>query len=306
MAQARSCGSCSFCPHVNRTLIRSAENLQQISDLRSEIRSETLTQAFHPWHTEKERGSGHTSSPQLNSTVCIESFISLLGSVLWLKGSYRSSLCYWCQCQRISKDAERAWCYLFKYRQRQAHSDWAWKSESIPLNNISDIVVLTFPDRFSQVQSTSTRHGLLYGNWNPTPSILICGLECLAELCVVGVKRVRLQHKRFYQRDINHGMNYKGATHYCCQDKNRRENKSMLDRESMNDQYMQSEMFYSQKITIIICGAIKNYAADARTLNVSPPCLVYRCRREVSALNRAWQQHTKTLVIKSQAHSSLR
>lgn len=79
---------------------------------------------------EKERGSGHTSSPQLHSTVCIEPFISLLGSVPGLKGSYRSSLCYWCQCQRIWKDAEQvAQCYLFKYRRRRAQSDY--KAEKV-------------------------------------------------------------------------------------------------------------------------------------------------------------------------------
>lgn len=77
-----------------------------------------LKKEFHP---EKERTSGHTSSPQLNSTVCIEPFISLLGSVLRLKGNYRTPLCYWCQCQKVCKDAEQgAQCYLFKYRQGQA------------------------------------------------------------------------------------------------------------------------------------------------------------------------------------------
>lgn len=94
-----------------------------------------LKQPLHPQHTEREtqrervreRGGGHTSSPKLHSTVCIEPFISLLGSVPELKGSYRSSLCYWCQCQRIWKDAEQgAQCCLFKYRQGQAPRDWGW------------------------------------------------------------------------------------------------------------------------------------------------------------------------------------
>lgn len=41
-------------------------------------------------------------------------------------------------------------------------------------------------------------------------------------------------------------MNYKGASHYRCQQKNKREKKkkkSMHDRESMNDQCVQSETF---------------------------------------------------------------
>lgn len=72
-------------------------------------------------------------------------------------------------------------------------------------------------------------------DWSVWQCCVLLALKCL----------VRLQHENCYQRDIHHGMNYKGASHYCCQHKNKSEEKSMHDRESMNDQYVLSETFYA-------------------------------------------------------------
>ena len=65
------------------------------------------------------------------------------------------------------------------------------------------------------------------------------------QLCVLLVDKclVRLLHENCYQADIHHGMNYKRTSHYRCQHKRKREEKSMHDRESMNDQHVQSEAF---------------------------------------------------------------
>ena len=148
-----------------------------------------------------------------------------------LKGSYRSSLCYWCQCQRIWKDAEQgAQCYLFKYRQGQALRDWGWTACQYCSRKHFGVVLSA---KLSCTQSLTCQAPAYYADnrvgsakWqlkaNTEHLNLRTGVFGRAACCWRERGLVRLQHENCYHRDINHGMNYKGASHCRSQHKNKR------------------------------------------------------------------------------------